>query len=89
VSSFHQYVIDPMVAEAFAARQGIGLCRALGYQYLQLEGDCKVVVKAILSDSLSQVKVEPIIVDIQAHTNSFQQCEVKFVGRRAIVWLTR
>jgi hypothetical protein len=69
VSSFHQYVLDPLVAEAFAARQGIDLCRALGYQCLQLEGDCQVVVKAILSNSLSHVKVEPIIVDIQ--TNQF------------------
>jgi hypothetical protein len=60
-----QYVIDPMVAKAFAARQGIGLCRELGYQCLQLEGYCKDVVNAIISDSISQVKVEPIIADIQ------------------------
>jgi ribonuclease HI len=72
-----------MMVEAFAARQGIGLCRELGYQCLQLEGDCKVVVNAILSDSISQVKVEPIIADIQDQINYFQQCEVKFVGRES------
>jgi ribonuclease HI len=43
----HPYVFDPTIAEAFAARCGMRLCRELGLQRVIFEGDSLEVVSAL------------------------------------------
>jgi ribonuclease HI len=51
--STRPYVVNPSVAEALGARQGVELCIELGIQSILLEGDAKEIVNAIAKGGVS------------------------------------
>jgi len=46
------YLTDPTAAEAFAARQGVELCYAMGFKAVIFEGDSQTIVQALLVDGV-------------------------------------
>jgi ribonuclease HI len=81
MSTFQHYILNPLVAEAYAARQGVMFCRDLGFQSIQLEGDSQLVVTAIRSGDIFQERIGNLIEDIRVNLNLFHNWEVKFVRR--------
>jgi ribonuclease HI len=82
-SSFINGCFDPTVAEALAATHAINFCKELGIQRLQLEGDAKNVVNAIISREENWSRMGHIIDDAKKLLEGFQHWEINFVGRNA------
>jgi ribonuclease HI len=75
------YLTDPTVAEAFAARQGVELCNAMGFNAVKFEGDSQTIVQALLVDRAHPGSFDSIVPDTRLLLLSFPQWQVRFVRR--------
>ena len=82
-SSFISGCLDPTVAEALAAVHAINFNKELGIQRLQLEGDAKNVVNAIISREENWSRMGHIIDDAKKLLEGIHHREINFVGRNA------
>lgn len=77
--SFHPYISDPSTAEAFVARQGVALCRDLGFQSIELEGDAYEIVSALKKEDVCSGKYGSLIADARNLLMSLWDWAVSYV----------
>jgi ribonuclease HI len=75
------YLTDPTAAEAFAARQGVELCYAMGFKAVIFEGDSQTIVQALLVDGVHPSYFDSMVADTRLLLSSFPQWQVRFVRR--------
>jgi hypothetical protein len=75
------YLTDPEKGEAFAAHQGVELCRFMGFNAVILEGDAQGVVKALTGVEDIFGNIDCILADTRLLLDSIPQWQVKFVRR--------
>jgi ribonuclease HI len=83
MSKTRQGTLEPTSGEAFAAYQATCLCKDLGLQHINLEGDAKQVVEAVNSLTSSWSKYGHLIDDIRRMLQSFTRWKCNFVHREA------
>lgn len=77
------YLTDATTTEAFAAHQGVELCRSIGFNAVILKGDAEVVVNALMTEGNCSSSYDSIIADTRMLMNSIQQWqEIKFDPKR-------
>jgi ribonuclease HI len=79
--SYMPYLTDPEKAEAFAACQGVELCRFMGYNAVILEGDAQGVVKALTVADVIPKNIDCILADTRLLLDSISQWQVLFIRR--------
>jgi ribonuclease HI len=77
----HTSLMEPVVAEAMAARMAIQLARELGLKQIQMEGDAKVVVEAVKSNAPDWSCWGHVTEDIRIALQYFKGWDMSFVSR--------
>jgi hypothetical protein len=75
--SYMPYLTDPKKAEAFVARQGVELCRFMGFNAI-LEGNALGVVKTLTVAEDTPENIDCILADTRLLLDSIPQWQVKF-----------
>jgi hypothetical protein len=78
-----EFVHDPAVAEALAAKRGVELSAEWGIQKLLLEGDALQIVQALNSDTGEWAPYGMITMDAKQKLQTFQEFNVVHVPREA------
>jgi hypothetical protein len=79
--SFMPYLTDPAMTEAFAARQGVELCRFMGYKMVIFEGDSQVVVQVLKGERGVRGDFVDIMADTRVLLDFFTNWRVQHVRR--------
>jgi ribonuclease HI len=81
--SIKQFIVDPAVAEAYAALKAVEFCCDLGLWNILLEGDALEIVNALLLDDPSWSRYGHLIDDTKLLLQRFCSWEVQHVKRGA------
>jgi ribonuclease HI len=80
-SKFYAHVPDVLTAEALAARDGVLLARASGYERVQLEMDNALLVNLLRSDAGERSSIAGLCHEISVLSREFVLFRVSFVNR--------
>jgi ribonuclease HI len=72
---------SPLVAEALAALMGMRLCREMGLQKVEFEGDAKTIVEAMNHGAEDRSSLGMILEDLKGEATLFQHWKMSFIKR--------
>ena len=83
IQKSRNFTIDPFTVECLAALEGVRLAAERGWSLVVIEGDCKGIIEALTSQSLTWLSCGAIVEEIKLLCSNFQDISFQHAFRDA------